>query len=186
MTYPFKELTTDRLILAEFGKVAAETWFDLIKDKDVAQTTLSLPHPCTLKDAISWKANQIDAIKNGSVLRWSITKKDSHVVMGCVKLSLNPRFNSAEIGYWVGKRFWGNGYAVEASTKVLNYGFRELKLNRIEAHAMVVNKASSKILLKLGMQKEGFHRQLIKRWGNYIDVESFAMLLSDWENNNSY
>ena len=185
MTYPFKELITDRLILAEFGKTSAETWLGLIKDKEVALTTLALPHPCTCKDAKLWKATQIDAIKSGSILRWSIIKTDGHAVMGCVKLSLNLRFNSAEIGYWVGKKYWGNGYAGEAAIKVLNYGFSELKLNRIETYAMVVNKASSKILLKLGMQKEGFHRQLIKRWDNYINVESFAILLSDWKNHNT-
>lgn len=108
MTYPFKELITDRLILAEFGKTAAETWIGLIKDKEVALTTLSLPHPCTCKDAKLWKAAQIDAIKSGGILRWSIIKKRVMLaVMGCVKLSLNLGFNSAEIGYWVGKNTGG-------------------------------------------------------------------------------
>ena len=183
MAYPFKELTTDRLILAEFEKIPAQTWFGLIRDKAVAQTTLSLPHPCTLKDAKIWKAQQVEAIRQGRALRWSIIEKDKRDVMGGVKLSLNQRFNSAEIGYWVGEKYWGNGYAGEAASRVMDYGFKTLKLNRIEAYAMVMNKASSKILLNLGMQKEGLHRQLIRRWGNYVDVESFAILISDWENN---
>ena len=181
MTYPFKELQTERLILGAFEKVPAKTWLGIIRDKEVAQTTLSLPHPCTLKDAKLWRGQQIEAIKQGRVLRWSVIKKDGDDVIGGLKLSLNQRFNSAEIGYWVGKKYWGHGYASEAAPAVLNYGFSELKLNRIEAFSMVINKASSKILLNLGMRKEGLHRQLIRRWDNYIDVESFAILLSDWQ-----
>lgn len=183
MTYPFEALSTDRLILEAFEHVPAETWYGLIRDKEVAQTTLSLPHPCSLTDAEVWKGQQVDAIKQGRMLRWSIGKKDSGDIVGAIKLSLNKRFNSAEIGYWIGKKYWGNGYAIEAASKVLNYGFQDLKLNRIEAYAMVINKASSRILLNLGMQKEGLHRQLIRRWGNYVDVESFAILLDDWQNN---
>ena len=186
MTHPFKELITDRLILSEFAKVPAEIWLDLIKDKEVAQSTLSLPHPCKLKDAKLWKVKQMASIKNGSILRWSIVHKESHAILGSAKLSLNLRFNSAEIGYWIGKKYWNNGYAGEAARKILNYGFQELKLNRIEAYAMVENKASSKILLRLGMRKEGLHRQLIKRWGSYVDVESFSILLSDWKDLKDY
>ncbi|MDN5212633.1 GNAT family protein [Fulvivirgaceae bacterium BMA12] len=175
-----KTLTSERLKLTSFERVSAETWFRLINDKEVAQTTLSLPHPCTIKEAKLWREQQMDKIRQQQILRWSVSMKDNDCIIGSVKLSLNRRFNSAEIGYWLGREYWGYGYAGEAASMVLNYAFEALKLNRVEAYAMVRNKASSKILLKLGMIKEGLHRQLVRRWEEYIDVESYAILFDDW------
>ncbi len=175
-----KTLTSERLKLISFEQASTETWFRLINNKEVAQTTLSLPHPCTMKEAKLWRQQEIDKIRQQQILRWSVSIKNNDCIIGSVKLSLNRRFNSAEIGYWLGREYWGSGYAGEAASKVLNYAFEVLKLNRVEAYAMVRNKASSKILLKLGMVKEGLHRQLVLRWGEYIDVESYAILFDDW------
>jgi ribosomal-protein-alanine N-acetyltransferase len=62
---------------------------------------------------------------------------------------------------------------------VVDFGFDTVGLNRIEAHLMQENGASAKILEKLGMQYEGLHRQLIRRWGQFKDVKTYAILQSD-------
>ena len=121
--YAFKVLASERLKLVSFEQVSPETWFCLINNKEVAQTTLSLPHPCTIKDIRFWRKQEMDKIKQQQILRWSVITKNSNDVIGSVKLSLNHRFNSAEMGYWLGRAYWGQGYAVEAASEILNYGF---------------------------------------------------------------
>ncbi len=175
-----KQLTTERLILRQFEEVSAEQWQFLMNDKQVAFTTLSLNYPCTLKDAEAWRIQQIKRVKNSELLRWAIYKKEGKVLIGSLKLSINKKFESAELGYWLGKMYWGNGYAFEAASSVVNFTFQQLKFNRIEAYAMTNNLSSEKILLKLGFKQEGLHRKLIKRWGEFIDVKSFALLSEEW------
>ncbi len=99
--------------------------------------------------------------------------------MGGISLFLNRAFESAEIGYWIGKPYWRRGYAFEAAERVVHYGFEALALNRIEAHYMSENGASARLLQKLGMQYEGHHRELIKKDGRFKDVFTYAVLRAD-------
>ncbi len=171
-----QQLVTERLILRDFEAVSAEQWQLLMNDEQVALTTLSLSYPTTLKDASAWRMQQIKKVKNGEMLRWAVYLKEGKHVIGSFKLSLNQKFESAEIGYWLGKQYWGNGFASEATNKVISYAFNQLELNRLEAYAMTGNASSEKILLNHGFKQEGLHRQLIKRWGEFIDVKSYALL----------
>lgn len=58
----------------------------------------------------------------------------------------------ADVGYELDPNFWGVGYATEAATAVLNFGFAELKVHRIWANAVAENIASLRVLEKIGMQ----------------------------------
>ena len=90
--------------------------------------------------------------------------------------------DSAELGYWIGVPYWGNGYATEAAREMLDYGFETLKLNRIFASHFKPNAASGRILRKLGMLHEGCQREHIRKWDQFIDSELYGMLRRDWEN----
>ena len=151
----------------------------LIQDPAVAATTLRIPSPCTEVDLERWFKQHQQDTKQGKSARWAVITEPSTFV-GMVKLAFRPEFESAELGYWVGRPYWGQGYATEAARRVIEYGFEELKLNRIETHAMVHNGASFRIFDKLGMQPEGYHRQLIKKAGKFIDVKSYSVLRSEW------
>ena len=151
----------------------------LIQDPAVAATTLRIPSPCTEVDLERWFKQHQQDTKQGKSARWAVITEPSTFV-GMVKLAFRPEFESAELGYWVGRPYWGQGYATEAARRVIEYGFEELKLNRIEAHAMVHNGASFRIFDKLGMQPEGYHRQLIKKAGKFTDVKSYSVLRSEW------
>lgn len=69
-----------------------------------------------------------------------------------------PKHFRAEIGYGINKPFEGKGYTSEATIPLIEYGFNQLGLQRIEAITGPENKASQKIIHKLGMQKEGILR----------------------------
>ena len=79
----------------------------------------------------------------------------------------------------LGKPFWGCGYASEAGSAAVRFGFESLGLNRIYAFHMARNLASGKVLQKLGMQPEGVLRQRVRKWGRFEDVMAYAVLRSD-------
>ena len=75
--------------------------------------------------------------------------------VGAMGLTINKRFNRAQLGYWIAKEYWNQGYCTEVSKTILEYGFHELDLHRITASYIIRNPASGKVMEKIGMKKEG-------------------------------
>jgi len=86
----------------------------------------------------------------------------------------------AELGYWVGRPYWGRGYATEAGLGLLAHSFGVLRLNRVFAIHYSRNPASGRVLQKLGMRQEGVMPQHIKKWGVYVDAVCYGVLRDDW------
>ncbi len=91
----------------------------------------------------------------------------------------NKKFNSAEVWFKLNPRYWGKGYATEALTVLINFGFNNLKLHRIGAGCAVDNKASARVLEKVGMQHEGRHRKILPLKSGWSDNFEYAILESD-------
>jgi RimJ/RimL family protein N-acetyltransferase len=102
-------------------------------------------------------------------------------LVGDVGLQVNKEHQRAEAGYIVGKKFWGKGYAPEGLRAVLDFGFRDLGLYRIDAHAMPWNDASERVMQKVGMQREGVLRGQYLKWGRHEDALVYATIRPDWE-----
>jgi RimJ/RimL family protein N-acetyltransferase len=96
-----------------------------------------------------------------------------------VGLRIEADHGRAELGYWIGVPYWGNGYATEASRTLVKYGFETLGLHRIFASHVVRNSASARVLRKIGMRHEGCQRGHILKWGEFLDLEIYGMLASD-------
>ena len=87
----------------------------------------------------------------------------------------------AEIGYSIGRPYWNRGLMTEALHAMLDFGFEKLYLNRIEAQFDVRDPASGRVMQKNGLQREGLMRQRMYNKGEYIDVEMWAILASDYQ-----
>lgn len=175
----FPELSTERLLLRQFQMSDKGVIRKLCDVKDIAATTLSIPHPFRLEDAEKWLKNKEVDYNKGKEVAWAICLKKSGNLIGAIGMRLESKHESAELGFWVGKPYWGHGYVTEAGKKVLQYSFNNLGLHRIEAHHMVGNDASGRVLEKLGLKYEGLHRGKIKKWDEFKDIKSFAVLRSD-------
>lgn len=81
----------------------------------------------------------------------------------------------AEVSYYIWEKYWGNGFAVEALSSVVEFGFNELKLERIQAILDQRNTASEKVLIKAGFEKEGVLRKYPLGKG-IADVYMFAKI----------
>ncbi len=173
-------LESKRLLLRPFVPADATTIQLLASDKRIAATTLSIPHPYPEGAAANWLAQQAKLIDQAKLLPFAITRKTDAELLGVVSLHPNSAHDKAELGYWLGVPYWGQGYTSEAAARVLAYGFEVLKLNRIHAHCFAENSASKRVLEKIGMAYEGRLRQEIKKWDNYVDVLCFGILRAEY------
>ena len=95
---------------------------------------------------------------------------------------LNWQNKIGAIGYWLSKNAQGHGIIVQSCKWLINYGFHELGLHRIEIKAAVENTKSQAIPLKLNFKKEGILRQAELVNGEFIDLVLYSILSSEWEN----
>lgn len=168
------------MLLRPFEQADARDVQLLAGEYQVAATTLSLPHPYPDGAAETWIAFREDAARHGHGYTFAIIVRETNRLAGCVSLNLTSEHQRAEIGYWLGSRFWGNGYATEAAKLVLRFGFEELGLNRIWGAAMTKNPASSAVLRKIGMQFEGCFKEHIRKWNVFEDVDYYGMTKSNF------
>lgn len=83
---------------------------------------------------------------------------------------------SAELGYWLGEPYWGKNIATRSVRLIVEYGFKELDLNRIFAGVYEFNPASMRVLEKCGFVPEGISRKAIYRNNRFWDEHRFALL----------
>lgn len=86
---------------------------------------------------------------------------------------------AATLGYWMGERFAGRGYMSEAVRAMLPFAFNTLMLHRVEAACLPSNEASIRLLEKVGFQREGLARGLLKIDAEWRDHLLFAILRDD-------
>ena len=173
-------LRSNRLVLGRFLPEDAPDLQRLAGDRAIADTTLSIPHPYTLDHALAWIGTQRrEAVRRRST-NFAVRLPSGGPLIGSVGLrDIDPEHLQAELGFWIGREWWGQGYATEAAREVVRFGFEELGLNRIYAHHMARNPAAGQVLRRIGMQQEGRLRERVRKWGVYEDVVMYAILRAD-------
>ena len=143
-------IETERLILREFSVDDAEVMYQLNSDPEVIQYTGDA-HFESVADARALLA-AYDQYEKYNMGRWMAIRKSDQAIIGWCGLKYLKEVDEVDVGYRFFKQFWGLGYATESAKASMEYGFNTLDLKRIVAHAMVENKASERIIQKLGMR----------------------------------
>ncbi len=177
----FTPLQTERLALRAYALTDIPALVTLAGAREVAATTGRIPHPYSEADARDFIASTQEDELRGTGLHLAIALRDSDgdTLCGGVGLRIEREHSRAELGYWIGLPYWGNGYATEAAKALVQYGFEILGLHRIFACHFNGNSASARVLRKVGMRHEGSQRAHIVKWGEFIDLEMYGMLASD-------
>ncbi len=102
------------------------------------------------------------------------------LVGGCRIEIRNAANGAGDLGYVLGRPYWGQGYATEATRALVGFGFESLALHRIWATCDVRNAASARVLAKLGMKREGHLRHDVRRKGEWRDSYLYAILETEW------
>jgi ribosomal-protein-alanine N-acetyltransferase len=178
---PQPTLETPRLLLRPLTLADAADVQRLAGVWEVADTTLSIPHPYADGVAEAWIGTLAGLYARREQVVFAITARPEGHLLGAIGLGLRPAHDRAELGYWIGKPFWGRGYGTEAAAAVLRYGFRSLALQRIHACVFARNPASGHVLEKVGMKREGISRQHVKRWDRYEDLVQYGMLRKEYD-----
>jgi len=176
MTAP-PTLETKRLKLRPYSEADIPELLPLVGTREVAATTLRIAHPYTEEDARAFLvlATEPDKI-------WlAITLRADGRQIGGIGLRLDEQHQHAELGYWLGVQYWGQGYATEAACEMLRNGFEDLGLHRIHASHFAHNPASGRVLRKLGMRYEGCQREHLLKWERFVDSELYGLLRREWQ-----
>ena len=178
---PMPILETKRLFLRRPEFTDAADVQDYLQERQIAANTLHIPFPYPHGEAEAWVARTHVAYDAGEACSFAIVHKDEDRIIGAVALRLDLEHLRGELGYWIGKPYWNQGYASEAAQRLISYGFDVLGLNRIHATYFANNPASERVMQKIGMRYEGLMRQYYLKWGEFRDTGLYAITRSDYE-----
>ena len=171
-------LKTGRLLLRPLEPGDAAEVQRLAGHAAVASTTRSIPHPYPDGAAEAFIAHTRTNAAQGLGYTYAVVDRASGQLMGCVSLRPDPPDRRAELGYWIGVPYWGRGVATEAATAILRFAFapEHLDLNRVFATALTRNPASSRVMEKIGLLREGTLRQHVVKDGVPEDLVFYGLV----------
>jgi RimJ/RimL family protein N-acetyltransferase len=171
---------TERLHLRPFAGEDAPAVRRLAGAREIADTTLNIPHPYREGVAEQWIATHRPLFEQRDATIVAIEVTQSTELVGAIGLTLQAEHDRAELGYWIGVPHWGCGYATEAARALVGWGFHNLDLNRIYATHLLRNPQSGRVMEKVGMSREGVLRQYVKKWGAYEDIVVRSILREEF------
>ena len=167
-------IKSKKFILRPYRKGDEEALVKHANDKTIARNTLVMPHPYTMKDAKEWIKKNLEEYNKKNSANHVFAIEIDREICGAVGLSKIKKEHKAEIGYWLGRKYWGQGIMTEAVKLAVIYAFQKLKLRRIYAHVFLFNPASKRVLEKAGFVLEGVSKKEAKKKDKYIDVYLLA------------
>ncbi len=174
-------LETTRLSITEIEKQNLHEIHQKNSIFEVAKyTTIGIPQNIQITEELIAPVILDKLNKDRKLFGWVIRIKETNDFIGEIGMILSDkRFKKAEIHYSFIPKYWGKGYATEALQAVINFGFEELQLHRIEAGVASENFKSIKILERLGMTREGLKRKILPIRGEWQDNFHYAILEDD-------
>ena len=168
-------LETQRLVLRAPQLEDAKAVAALANDRRIAENTARIPHPYRIADAESWITAAGAALEGETYL---ITLANRTLVGGC---GFDMRDGPVpEIGYWLGTKHWGKGYATEAVRALIDHAFTDLEVPALQSSVRVTNPASRRVLEKCGFQWTGVGLCRIKAIGSSVPVDRFRLERGIW------
>lgn len=174
------DISTKNLRLRPFTLKDAIDVLNLCNNLKLYENTLNLPYPYTLEDAKEWINYLIEYSDVNRMITLAIEDKSTLTLYGCIGASISKIHKNAEIGYWLGERYWGKGIMTEVLTEFIKFLFENMNLNRIYGGHFLHNPASGKVMEKSGMKKEGISRQVVLKNGKFYDIVNYAILKEDF------
>jgi [ribosomal protein S5]-alanine N-acetyltransferase len=174
-------LTTPRLRLRWLSEADVPALFAIFSHPEVMRYW-STPPFTDIAQAHELLAQILDDYRTATALPLGIERTaDAQLVGTCTLFAFHEASRRAELGYSLGRPFWGVGYMHEALQALLDYAFQMRDLNRLEADIDPRNRASARTLERLGFRQEGFLRE---RWivsGEVSDSALYGLLRREWQ-----
>lgn len=177
-----KTIETDRLILRQFRMDDKTSMYNnWASDPNVTKYLTWPPHASEDITAMLLE-NWIKNYESEDTYNWAIAIKETGELIGNISVvDKKEHVKEAQLGYCMGKAYWGNGYMPEAAKAVVDYLFFESDFKRICAGHDINNPKSGRVMEKIGMKKEGVHRKAGKNNTGIVDMVRYAILKEDAE-----
>ncbi|MCA3413488.1 MAG: 8-oxo-dGTP diphosphatase MutT [Roseomonas sp.] len=178
----FAPLTTERLRLRPLLADDAAALHRLVNDWEVAKTLARVPFPYPRDLADEWIAATRAQIAAGTAWHLAVTREEdgTEALLGCVGLTLDPKNpREAELGYWIGRRHWGQGLGPEAAGRLAHWALANLEIDRLVASALVDNERSAAVLRRIGFKEGGAGSQEFISRGGLMPVRLFSATRMD-------
>lgn len=174
----FPVLETNRFILRKLKQSDAKSIFSYLSREEVIRY-YDIDKLTQQQQAVELIESILFRYNIERQLRWGITIKEQNIVIGtCGFHAIEVENFKAEIGYDLHPEYWGKGIMTEVVNKIVEYGFYQMGLNRIEAYYHPLNNASRRVLEKSGFKFEGLLRKRFFKKGEFIDA-ALSSLIKD-------
>ncbi|KAJ5066671.1 putative gnat family [Anaeramoeba ignava] len=164
------KIQTKRLELRPLKETDVSRITELLQDKRISDFAAKIPYPYTENHAtifINYTNNHLNELNFAIILETEL--------IGIIGLIFEPENKMAEIGYWIGSPYWGNGYATEAAKALIDFAFNHLDVNKVHGKVYSHNNASARVLEKVGMVREGFRKKHALHGDEYFDLIEFGI-----------
>ena len=174
-------ITTPRLVMRWISEDDIDALYEIFSNAEVMRYWSS--GPFTNRDAaVELQRKIADDNLQGSMWKWGLALRDTNTLIGTTTLfNLSLSNGRAEIGYAMGRAYWGKGYMNEALKALIVHAFDVANLRRLEADVDPRNTPSVRTLERLGFQREGYLRE---RWhveGELQDAFFYGLLKREWK-----
>ena len=174
-------LLTERLNIRYVSAADLEAIHELNSLPETARyNTLGIPG--SIEETQELLGGWLASLQEQPITRFTFVIEDAGATaIGMIAINKGkPKYNNAEVWFKLHKDHWAKGYATEALKKILEFGFNDLGLHRIEAGCAVENIGSIKVLEKAGFIKEGRKRQHLPLKTAWSDCFEYGILRSEW------
>lgn len=173
-------IETDRLLIRCIAATDLPALLDVHGDDEVNRylpyETWTIP-----EDGHAWFEGMMALQAGGGAVQLVIVLRESALVIGtCVLFEFDMPSARGEIGYVLGRRYWGSGYMAEALEALVTFAFEKIHFRRLEATIDPRNIASARLLEQHGFVSEGTRRQRTLMKGCLVDSKLYGCLAADW------
>ncbi|WP_297443717.1 8-oxo-dGTP diphosphatase MutT [Acidocella sp.] len=173
-TPPGPSLRTSRLTLRAFMAEDAPHFHRLINDWEICRRLPDAPFPYPAELVEGWIAASLADRDAHRAEQFAVVESQTGTLVGAVGLKLAKGQKAAELGYWLGRAFWGQGYALEAVRRVVEWAFAALPIAHLTATTAADNEASQAVLARLGFAADGKGSKVFMcRPGHKLPVKHF-------------
>ena len=159
-------LETERLLLRPPRAADLSHFIPLLNDFDVSKNLSRVPHPYTEDNGCAFIVKAAYDLAAGTDYALATVIKANGVFIGMC--GVHPA-RGWEFGYWLGRPYWGKGYATEAGSRVVMFAFEELRAETLKAGWFHDNPASGRVLAKLGFRPAGEEERSCVSRGGPVD-----------------
>lgn len=174
------QLETARLTLRRFTADDAVPLFDNWASDDEVTRYLTWPTHKSVDASREYVDRCVEGYSDLSVYQWGIELKDTRELIGNISVvRVLDDIECLELGWVLGRRYWGNGYVAEAARSVMDFLFAEVGANCICAGHDVSNPNSGRVMQKIGMHYDGTLRQSARNNQGIVDMAYYSILASE-------